>query len=236
MIVPVTGWSESSGRPHTAQNSAEDLYNLLQAASVPAPYVLMGHSYGGYTTRVFHDMYPDSVIGIVLAESGHQKQWERLPEVFVSGAQEQAKQLAAGEMMAKLGITRHIIPNDPYLSEEHQGAYRAAMGLSRSFEAFGSEFATSTISAHQSGDTQDFGDKPLAVISAENSLEAFAVMDETLPFDEGNVVWAELQRELVGLSTNSVQLISTTGDHYIHGTHPELVLEGVDWVLEQLSG
>ena len=44
------GWSDPAPRDRTAADVAEDLHKLLHAAGVPAPYVLVGHSLGG-----FHD-------------------------------------------------------------------------------------------------------------------------------------------------------------------------------------
>lgn len=91
------------------------------------------------------------------------------------------------------------------------------------------------MSSQQTTQVRDLGDKPLAVVSAENSLQTFAVLDPDLPFEEGNRVWRELQAELGNLSTNSIHLVSEQGDHYIHATDPDLVLEGLDWVLEALA-
>jgi hypothetical protein len=95
-----------------------------------------------------------------------------------------------------------------------------------------SEFEHAVVSSQQTAHVRDFGHTPLAVISAENSLQAFAVLDPDLPFAEGNRVWRELQAELADLSTNRIHLVSDHGDHYLHATDPDLVLEGLDWVLD----
>lgn len=230
------GWSESSGEPHTAANSADDLRAVLTNAQIAPPYVLVGHSYGGWVVRVFHDRYPDEVVGVVLAEASHPEQWGRLPASFIEGANRQAQVLNVMVGLAPFGLPRLLVPDDPYLSDALQPVYHAAMGLGRSYEALGSEFEQAVVSGEQAGQTNDFGDKPLAVISAENSLQAFAVIDPNLPFDESNQVWRILQEELSELSTNSVHLISTRGDHYIYATDPDLVLAGVDWVMDALAG
>ncbi|MBN8595408.1 MAG: alpha/beta hydrolase [Anaerolineae bacterium] len=229
------GWSESSGEPHTAINSADDLRAVLTSAQITPPYVLVGHSYGGWVVRVFQDRYPDEVVGVVLAEASHPEQWVRLPASFIAGANRQAQALNVMGGLAVFGLPRLIVPDDPYLSDALQPIYRAAMGLGRSYEALGSEFAQAVLSGQQAAQTSDFGDKPLAVISAENSLQAFAVIDPNLPFDEANQVWRTLQEELAQLSTNSVHLVSTRGDHYIHATDPDLVLAGLDWVMDALE-
>lgn len=229
------GWSEPSGEEHTAVNSAEDLRALLTNAQVLPPYVLVGHSYGGWVIRVFHERYPDDVVGLVLAAASHHAQWERLPAAFSAAAIRQSSLLGMMQVLAPFGVPRLLVSDDPYLSEDLQPIYRSSMSLGQFYEALGSEFEQAVLSGQQAAQTRDFGDKPLAVISAYNSLQAFAVMDVNLPFEEANRTWRKLQAELAQLSTNSIHLVSERGDHYIHATDAELVLEGVDWVLAALA-
>ena len=63
------GYSESGPLPRTAAHFAQELHTLLQHADIPGPYVLVGHSAGGLTVRVFADAYPAEVVGVVLIDS-----------------------------------------------------------------------------------------------------------------------------------------------------------------------
>ena len=45
------GWSDPSPGPHAAVDVAEDLHKLLHSANVPPPYLLVGHSVGGFNTQ-----------------------------------------------------------------------------------------------------------------------------------------------------------------------------------------
>lgn len=47
---------------------AHDLLLLLDAARIPGPYILVGHSFGGLTVRYFAKLYPERVIGMVLVD------------------------------------------------------------------------------------------------------------------------------------------------------------------------
>ena len=47
----------------------DELHALLQAAEVPGPYVLAGHSWGGFMARFYAATYPDEVIGLVLVDA-----------------------------------------------------------------------------------------------------------------------------------------------------------------------
>lgn len=56
-------------QPTTAQQGIEDLHAVLIASREPAPYVLVGHSWGGLIARLFASTYPDEVAGLVLVDS-----------------------------------------------------------------------------------------------------------------------------------------------------------------------
>jgi pimeloyl-ACP methyl ester carboxylesterase len=47
------GASEPAPTPRTGQEVLRDLHVLLMAAQIPGPYVLVGHSFGGYTARLY---------------------------------------------------------------------------------------------------------------------------------------------------------------------------------------
>jgi pimeloyl-ACP methyl ester carboxylesterase len=66
-IVPSR--SDAIAQPRTAPEVAEELHALLQAAELPGPYVLAGHSYGGFVARLYAATYPDEVVGLVLVDA-----------------------------------------------------------------------------------------------------------------------------------------------------------------------
>jgi pimeloyl-ACP methyl ester carboxylesterase len=55
--------------PRTVESIVADLHALLQAAAVPGPYVLVGHSLGGLMVRLYQATYPDEVAGLVLVDA-----------------------------------------------------------------------------------------------------------------------------------------------------------------------
>jgi len=73
------GYSDSSPKPRTSKVFAEELHALLQNAGVPPPYVLVGHSMGGYDVRLYASLYPAGVAGMVLVDASHPEQQKRLP-------------------------------------------------------------------------------------------------------------------------------------------------------------
>jgi len=63
------GWSEPADTPQDAATIATDLHTLLDRAGVPGPYVLAGHSFGGYYVLAFAARYPEKVAGMALVDS-----------------------------------------------------------------------------------------------------------------------------------------------------------------------
>ena len=62
------GQSELGPKPRTAKQIANELHTALEKAGVKPPYVLVGHSFGGIYVRVFAEMYPKEVVGMVLLD------------------------------------------------------------------------------------------------------------------------------------------------------------------------
>jgi pimeloyl-ACP methyl ester carboxylesterase len=58
-------------RASTTQAMVDDLHRLLTNANLQPPYILVGHSAGGFTLRVFAHDYPDEVAGLIFVDSSH---------------------------------------------------------------------------------------------------------------------------------------------------------------------
>jgi pimeloyl-ACP methyl ester carboxylesterase len=59
-------------RLRSMQEIVADLHALVQAANLPGPYVLAGHSMGGAIARLYAGAYPDEVVGLVLVDAAHE--------------------------------------------------------------------------------------------------------------------------------------------------------------------
>ena len=75
-------WSEPGERPRDAETVAQELNAVLTSASISPPYVMVGHSFGGFFVRVFADRFPEDVVGMVLVDASHPDQDSRLSEAL----------------------------------------------------------------------------------------------------------------------------------------------------------
>src|ERR1041385_2782618 len=64
------GWSEMGPFPRTYAQIVYELHTLLERAGERGPFVLVGHSYGGWLVRAYRSAYPSDVAGLVLLEGG----------------------------------------------------------------------------------------------------------------------------------------------------------------------
>jgi len=66
---PKLGRSGFAPMPRTAGQVVQGLHQLLSAARVPGPYVLVAHSMGGLFARLYAQTYPDQIRGMVLVDA-----------------------------------------------------------------------------------------------------------------------------------------------------------------------
>ncbi|MDQ7073051.1 MAG: alpha/beta hydrolase [Gammaproteobacteria bacterium] len=72
------GWSDYGPRPRTSRRIASELMILLQQANIAPPYILVGHSFGGFNLRLFASFFPKTVEGMILIDASHELQYDRL--------------------------------------------------------------------------------------------------------------------------------------------------------------
>lgn len=69
------GWSVSANRDYSLARITDDLHALLRALEVPAPYILVGHSFGGYIARAYVQRFAGELAGIVLVDPLTTEEW-----------------------------------------------------------------------------------------------------------------------------------------------------------------
>ena len=214
------GWSEESPYPRTTRVIAGELYQLLMNAEVPGPYVMVGHSFGGYNIRYSASEYPNLVSGLVFVDASHPEQFHRMP-----------RPEPLETRISDVNKVRQIKMARPVLSRNYPAEYRfLAYRLMVSYKARRTqlaELAHFNESADQVSLNNRLPDVPVTVIT-----RGARVWPHNRFGDESERVWQELQGELVKLSHNSRQLIATRSGHSVHLDQPDMVEHAIIEMLE----
>lgn len=78
-----TGWSDPVDLPRASADAVAELHALLHSADVPGPYLLVGHSLGGFYARHYAHLFPEEVAGLVLLDPAHEDYRAHMPAELV---------------------------------------------------------------------------------------------------------------------------------------------------------
>lgn len=109
---PGLGASEPSITPRTSEQMVAELHELMTKADVPAPYLLVGQSFGGLNIRLFASTYPNEVAGLVFVDAIH-PDFDRRLEPLLSPEQ-------AGQRREELELNQEGIKFEDILTSEDQ--------------------------------------------------------------------------------------------------------------------
>lgn len=197
------GWSYHPTRPRTCGGQVKELRALLAHAEVGPPYLLVGHSIGGFNVRLFANQFPHEVAGVVLVDATHPDQWSRFARLLP-----------------------RLAPGKPTLVE---GLRHRADEPSQTPELI--DYVASVDEIRTAG---TLGDTPLIVLSrSPNALRMPGMPAEMAAKMED--AWADLQRDLLNLSTRSTQIVATHAGHHIQLDEPQLVTETILKLLRETS-
>ena len=108
-------FSESTKDSITPEFYANQLHQLLEKSGEKPPYILAGHSMGGPYNRIFRDLYPNEVKGMVFIDSSHPEQWNRLAqkELFSENQIFLVKTIAILSDMGIVGAYNKLFESEP---------------------------------------------------------------------------------------------------------------------------
>jgi pimeloyl-ACP methyl ester carboxylesterase len=191
----------------------------LHDASIPPPYVLVGHSMGGYDVRLFASLYRGEVAGMVLVDSSHPEQQKRFPQALNDLDKTWVREQEFLEYSMPFGIPRLL-----GFCGNNAGV-RAADCNFHSLREGVAELKAISEGAAQTAATGSVGDLPLAVLSHDPDQPQPDLPEDLVK--PANDVWEQMQQELAHLSGRSTRTIATHSGHYIQLDRPDLVVEAV---------
>lgn len=241
-----TGWSDVGPHPRTMHQIVYELHTLLGKAGVRPPYVLVGHSYGGWLVRLYGSKYRSDVAGMVLIEGGFDNPWRMLngklvrveelatgkpiPPVKTSGplteseippeAMKQMRSGAAGLARGANNSPRDKLPTDA--QQMRSWVLARWQHLAAAVNPVEAE-ELAFLRAERAKGGHPLGDMPLIVVTR-------GLADEDGP--GGKVVELERRkkehRELAeSLSRNGRQIIADRSGHHVQLEQPEVVVASV---------
>lgn len=236
------GWSERGPVPRTGQRMARELHRLLDRAGVPGPYILVGHSLGGFMARLYRQEHPEDVVGMVLVDAGHESELRQAEfRTFVNAGKSMLPLLRA---MTILGMPRFFASFDrlpPMLRQQEEKVpgnirpmLRAGWLRSSYPRTLSDESDALVETLEQVRRTGSLGDLPLVVLTATGPVWWPDMPGAVNPV-KFRKMWLDLQQDLTKLSSNSRQILAEQSGHFIQFDQPELIVAAIQQLVDRVG-
>jgi pimeloyl-ACP methyl ester carboxylesterase len=219
-------WSDPSPLKRTSANIATELYALLKKNDIPAPYLLVGHSFGGANVLLFAHLYPQETLGVILVDSVHEDMLSDSPPppyAFFDSPTIQWILSLIGFKRLK-GPSKEIEAMFNPLPPKIQAAYIAQMNKTRYEETVNQEMDALNESLSQVGERTIFLHCPLTVITAGIIFN-----------NEEGKRWKQLQNKLLSKSKYAKQIVAENSDHMINHHQPEIIVNAIREMIDHHS-
>lgn len=196
---------------------AHQLHELLEKIGEKPPYILVGHSMGGPYSRIFRDLYPNEVEGIVFIDSSHPEQWKRLAQKELV-PDEQAKLLKVGSLLADLGILgiydktlgKPVYQGDGLPKELYSRSRALTFNSGDVYRMFLRENELTNKVLMRAGKAKDLDSLPVLVFTATEQYKESQKQKyrkEGIDPEKQVQLWFDMQKELKELSSNGKQIV-----------------------------
>ena len=236
------GWSDPSPNPTSAEFVSRDLAALLAAGRIDPPYIVVGWSAGGVFARRFAHEHARDVVGMLLVDSSHEQQRNRLPSPPAGADYERdaERQLNLCRALAWTGAVRASgLANQTSgrfrLPDDVRGAQNALMNRTEACSGIAHEMEGFKPDISATDGPRSLGDLPLVVLSRGRPMqkEDFGGANVTDDYIRAaDRAWATMQDELAALSTRSVHRTVAESGHAIPLEAPNAVVAAIAQLLQ----
>jgi len=226
------GWSDAQPEPPHSQNIALHLHSLLNNAGVKPPYVLTGHSIGGIHIRVYQNMYPSDVVGMVLVDSSHPDQMKRFPSKVMKWIALQGLEFKLVKRTMPFGIPRFfglLCGGGPAEIRDMSRTLECQTRWAETQVAEYDDFLSGTNEGRTLG---SLGSMPLVVLSHDPDKGGFPAIAGADVAKQFGIAWGQMQEELSHLSTRGSYVVAKGATHYVQLDRPDLVIDAVHLVVD----
>ncbi|WP_095951193.1 alpha/beta fold hydrolase [Flavobacterium sp. ACN6] len=220
-------WSEPSENI-SLRRYADDLKQLLEKTKCPKPYILVGHSFGGITPRLFIKENTKDLAGIVFVDVSHPKQLEKSSEALKNSVQPPPKNFLS--FLNEIGVIRILYSNVSFTTavpEKHWFNQNVKTYFYRIFDGMMAELENDEKLMNEASRITNFGAVPLTIITAKYPDGVEGAKDKNLEKEYLSVHNA-LQVDLLNLSSHSKQIFAQKSGHYITLQQPDLICNEIN--------
>lgn len=240
------GWSSACASERTPSNIARELRVLLQQADIPGPYLLVGHSFGGLVVRRYAAMYPEDVQGVVLVDPMRAEEWPPVNESQRELLERGIRMAGYGVQVARFGLARLATTSLLCRSGKASRAFSRAAGnagihvMQRITCEVGKmpRAVWPIVAAHWASPKyyRGLAAHLEAVIATVTEMQTAGVV-EGMPVVLLTPATAEplSSERLQRIGPEVRQVIAEKSGHWVHLDEPELVLETIRAMVEQVS-
>lgn len=256
---PGFGFSAASAQPQTVDETTSDLEAALKLGHIAGPYVLVGHSLGGYESLIFADRERADVAGMVLVDPSFPDQEVSLSRAAPQQAQYMLSlpnpfgdQLRKCSAAMKAGKLKRGGPDpDKCLHPQWPASYPPELAaaldsnvatatpeqIERAWDTmtfFTSPYLLAKDSKAVVNPKRNYGDMPLIVLTRtefQPPPDYPPAARAEIPAEEA--AWNKGHDAIAALSTRGINARVPGAPHFIHAVKPRVVIDTIEQVVRE---
>ncbi len=246
------GWGLSDGAEgkHTLETSTVALEAALETGVIPGPYVLVGHSFGGYESLLYADRHPDQVAGMVMVDPSVPQQTAIMQRIGIISADPDSDPMIQAFRKCAADIHAGTIQVDgpdpdgcltypPFFPESLAKAFGNKAINPVQYETMASFLVNSPEgSSMVENPARNYGDMPLLVLTATvyPPRAPDTPAEQRAAWEAFYAEWSGAHDQMAALSSRGVNMRVPGANHYIQRSKPQVVIDAVEAVIGETRG